>query len=89
MYRQETLDVLPSLKTALPYRQTIVSIRIPLVGDKWTRRQGLLTQELPVSHDAVANATHQAWVSHTKQRRKQPVFAAYQHMRAPFPPARF
>jgi hypothetical protein len=32
-----------------------------LIGDKSTRRQGLLTQELPVWRDAAANATHPAW----------------------------
>ena len=89
MYLQETVAVLPFLETALPQRLAIVCFRIPLIGDKSTRRQGLLTQELPVLRDAAANATHQAWVWHTKQRLNQPVFVAHQPMHAPFPPAHF
>ena len=89
MYLQETLDVLPSLETALPSRLAIVYFRTLLIGDKSTRRQGLLAQELPVWRDAAANATHLAWNWQAKQRRNHPVFAAYLPMRAPFPPARF
>ena len=59
MYLQETLDVLPSLKTALPKKLADVCLRTLLIGDKSTRRQGLLKQELPVLRDAVANANHQ------------------------------
>ena len=59
MYLQETLDVLPSLKTALPKKLTDACLRNLLIGDKSTRRQGLLKQELPVLRDAVANANHQ------------------------------
>ena len=62
MYLQETLDVLPSLETALPSRLAIVYFHTLLIGDKSTRRQGLLTQELPVWRDAAANATHPAWI---------------------------
>ena len=89
MYLQETLAVLPFLETALPYRLSAVYFRTLLIGDKSTRRQGLLTQELPVLLDAAANATHQAWAWRTKQQQDQPVFSAYQPMHAPLPPARF
>jgi hypothetical protein len=59
MYLQETLDALPSLKTALPKKLADVCLHTLLIGDKSTRRQGLLKQELPVLRDAVANANHQ------------------------------
>ena len=62
MYLQETLDVLPSLETAPPKWLAVVYYYTLLIGDKSTRRQGLLTQELPVLRDAAANATHPAWI---------------------------
>ena len=62
MYLQETLDVLPFPETALPYWLAVVCFHTLLIGDKTTRRQGLLTQELPVLRDAAANATHPAWI---------------------------
>jgi len=89
MYLQETLGVLPSLEIALPWWLAIVCFLPLLIGDKSTRRQGLLIQELPVVRDAAENAIHQAWIWHETQRRNQLVYGAYQPMHATVPPARF